>query len=664
MKDFFIISNDNKDAIQDALLGFVVSPNGIFDSENFAMLKDDDVIGNGAYILIRRIEDVISIKQDFNGSWGLYYYQEDENFAISNSVLMLMDYLKDKTTITLNRDYANNLLTNSLCTRAFSETIISEIQLIEKNKEVLIHENGELEFCVVDYEENTVALDSCEGMMILDAWYQKWIDILTGLKKEEAQISTDLSGGFDSRMTLALFIGSKIDWDGVRINSYMDGLHTHEEDYQIASRISNDYGFRLNDSGFSEDAYFFSTEELLEKSFYTKLTVHKEFFFQDRKYRKKRYKVTGDGGEAIRAKWNYDRKSFINMESSPAKRYSKQVADELRDSNTRILTAGYDYINENYHVDADSVDGTLALYKDTWNRSHFGKNAVESFFSNVYRLQPLIDPDLYRLKTNSPDCEDRDLLMALIFVRYCPGLLDYEIQGNRMINPETVSCAKEISDRYTRSDCKKMYDQAEFLVSSAEKADLAWNIDRGASRTVYELISSICHQQNGRLKKVFCSAFSEELYNYATIHMNSNRYVPFRQFFAIIGISWAMLRTEGHWELQHRTLWEDLSYLNCEESSEIRFPYDKVKKGSRIILYGAGSKGAVYKKQIDASAYCEIVKWVDKRYQQMGNGIEDISCISEAKFDCIVVAIFNETDREEAIREICGMGVDENKIVY
>lgn len=47
--------------------------------------EDIELTSDGAYVLVDVYEDKIVINQDFMGSYGLYLYQNDDYFAISNS---------------------------------------------------------------------------------------------------------------------------------------------------------------------------------------------------------------------------------------------------------------------------------------------------------------------------------------------------------------------------------------------------------------------------------------------------------------------------------------------------------------------------------------------------------------------------------------------------
>lgn len=48
-----------------------------------------------------------------------------------------------------------------------------------------------------------------------------------------------------------------------------------------------------------------------------------------------------------------------------------------------------------------------------------------------------------------------------------------------------------------------------------------------------------------------------------------------------------------------------------------RFPREKISKGKKVILYGAGDMGKSFYKQLKDTGYCEVVLWVDRNYEQM-----------------------------------------------
>lgn len=107
-----------------------------------------------------------------------------------------------------------------------------------------------------------------------------------------------------------------------------------------------------------------------------------------------------------------------------------------------------------------------------------------------------------------------------------------------------------------------------------------------------------------------------------------------------------------------------------KESREERkwlFPFDKVKKNSKIILYGAGQVGMSYWKQIKEENYCEIVMWIDKNYQNIGDelcNIQDIYMVHKIDFDFLVIAISNLEYVVDVLDWLRKENIDPQKVVW
>lgn len=72
------------------------------------------------------------------------------------------------------------------------------------------------------------------------------------------------------------------------------------------------------------------------------------------------------------------------------------------------------------------------------------------------------------------------------------------------------------------------------------------------------------------------------------------------------------------------------------------FPFPKVKKGSRIILYGAGTYGQRLHRYLESTGFCQVAAWVDRnylQYQSMDLQVESPEVIPERQYDAIVIAI-------------------------
>jgi len=94
------------------------------------------------------------------------------------------------------------------------------------------------------------------------------------------------------------------------------------------------------------------------------------------------------------------------------------------------------------------------------------------------------------------------------------------------------------------------------------------------------------------------------------------------------------------------------------------FPFDKVPKDSRIVLYGAGNVGKQFYDQATETNFCEIVLWLDKN----ADGIfikqpETVADLNTDDYDIVVIAIENETIMLEIKALLMNYGVPDYKIL-
>lgn len=108
----------------------------------------------------------------------------------------------------------------------------------------------------------------------------------------------------------------------------------------------------------------------------------------------------------------------------------------------------------------------------------------------------------------------------------------------------------------------------------------------------------------------------------------------------------------------------------------VLFPFNKVLKDSRIVVYGAGDIGKNFKNQIDATQYCKIVCFIDKMAKKI-KSIDGIKCdvldnINSYEFDYLIIAsiayreeIYNNILTNEEVKKKRGGGnlLNKNKVV-
>lgn len=103
--------------------------------------------------------------------------------------------------------------------------------------------------------------------------------------------------------------------------------------------------------------------------------------------------------------------------------------------------------------------------------------------------------------------------------------------------------------------------------------------------------------------------------------------------------------------------------FDVKESDLYLVPFGGVKKGSRIVLYGAGAVGIQLYNYILSNQCCHIVYWADKNYASFTDlSVKNPREIVNLDFDYLIIAIFSRDAYVSAKNDLISMGVDENKI--
>lgn len=523
--EFFVIDTNNLHSFNKNFFGYAFINNKIvFEVDDFDLLN-----GNGVYLAIKEDDDFITIYQNYNGSYGLHLYQNGDYFAISNSFMKLVEHLKDNHEITLNKEVADSFLFSDLCSIAYKDTLVNEIELLPRNYKVLINKNDKkIDFEEIDYQERSIPIDSKEAFEILDKWYYKWIDIVRSIKKESNNLSVDLSGGFDSRIVSIFWLTANIDLDKIRIKSHNDNLHGHKEDYIIASKIANDFNFKLNQDILSYDKTRFNDVFTpIDISFYSKLGFHKQMYLKLSRSKEPMYTITGDGGGPVKGFLYKTKEENIQQVIDIANRNDTSTAN----STYNVITKAINRIKDNYNLDENSKTIPEIHFREIRNRLHYGKSHVESVLSNWITLDPLIDFELNKIDVTNCECNIKAVLLySIIFTRYCPQLLEYEFEGNRVISQEVLDYSKKLNEKYPFKPKNLEFISGPDLEET--KSQPQKNFVKKAD--VENLILKVFH--SNKFKNEFLKHFSKTSYYSINKIVQETNYHPLRHVYSAIAI--------------------------------------------------------------------------------------------------------------------------------
>ena len=529
--NFFIIDSNNLEKIQSIMYGFSISKKGLLTNNYYRMQGHyDEPEPDGIYIMIRKIGEEIKINQDFYGSFGLYIYENKRTgfFALSNSFLLLEEYLVGKENFTLNKEFSDNLIISGLCSPSIYETMVNEIVLIPPNAFILLNiKKKAFKIHYIDYKENSVPFESKEGLKIIDKWVDKWGYIFRSLKNQTNNIKLDLSGGFDTRTVLAILLNSGINMNEIFIKSINNTLHCHAEDFKIASNISKKFGFKLNKLELNKNDTKLSTKDSIFLSIYTKLGFHKELYFNTKFYSKPIFSFTGFGGEAIRGYHHLPIKKYIEEISSKAKIINGHIEEFYNSSlnlcyRSMALLKKYKKYNNDYEITAD-------FYYRGIIRHHFGKASLESFLANIYKLHPLIDPDIRQIKFNINEKSYNDLI-AYIFVRFGHDLIDIPFQGKRKLNRESIKKAEKLNKILSPYKIKSNFNK-NFYIDIERNYQVSPSKDNDAKEYLRKLFKS------PKFIKIINQIYDNNVYNWAKQYSKKSNYFPLRHGYGLYAVA-------------------------------------------------------------------------------------------------------------------------------
>lgn len=448
LDEFFVYDIYNIDQVKSKLYGYIINENGIFTNETMKIGDiPPDTSMDGSYIFIISNDNEVIINQDYWGSWGLYYYVNGDYWAISNSFKLLAEFLSDKQPLTLNKIYLDSFLNVDLSSYSVYDTPINEITLLDRWASIHFNKDtNKLNIEIKNNPESTIPIDSLEGISILDKWYQKWHNIITSMISKTADISADLSGGFDTRMMFSLFLSPQINLKKVHINSINADYHCFNEDYCIASEIATKYNFSLNNMAINDEGPYFSVKSIDRLYNLIKLGFHKIPFIPEKCFSSHKYLFTGEGGEGIRGYWkNNSYEKFLTTQLEQYRELNIPSKSELYPNILKFIKKQYQDLKNKYKLLNHKItesELTHILYKESRTRHHYGKTRVERYFANQITLSPLMDPLINMLISNIGE------MPAVIYDRYCPDLLNIRIEGGRIIDENAISFAHELNKKY------------------------------------------------------------------------------------------------------------------------------------------------------------------------------------------------------------------------
>ena len=94
----------------------------------------------------------------------------------------------------------------------------------------------------------------------------------------------------------------------------------------------------------------------------------------------------------------------------------------------------------------------------------------------------------------------------------------------------------------------------------------------------------------------------------------------------------------------------------CYRIYYYQFPYHRVKKGSKIAIWGMGLVGRQYVAQLHGNPYCELVCCVDTNWKEVGADAPEN--ILQKDIDAVVIAIASEEIAKDVVNRLRELGFE------
>lgn len=447
-ENYFFIDSNNFSSVKSKVYGFALTEKYLY--HNY-LLPDDhpcDIrpeTDSGAYIVVRNEKDAVTILQDFRGCIGIYCYQREGYWAISNSLWLLQDKLAARE-LTLDPDYISDFAVCGCAPWLENRTPYREISLISPDVRIVIEkQTGRLHFEDASWQGyHSISLDDPRCLEVIDRWISKWTGIIRFLHKKKFHLSVDLTGGFDSRTVFALFLKSGVPLKDINIVS----VKSAENDYAIAKQISETFDFPLNENSLFESTTC-SPNLTLESYRNCYFGIHKSTsIFQTNMANMPVFKFSGQGGEAIRGAWHISFDEFLDRYV-----YSASTWQLLPFFSGKAIIEAAGNIQKRFGIDGDKQHEIMELlYLKGRSRNHHGKSIASQNSHKVLVTSPLYDPMLLSISTADNERIKPDTLYAMILCRTCKKLLDIPYEGQRHFSREALDYCKNIDELHIEQE--------------------------------------------------------------------------------------------------------------------------------------------------------------------------------------------------------------------
>ncbi|OYQ81596.1 hypothetical protein B9T19_02695 [Ignatzschineria sp. F8392] len=343
-------------------------------------------LNDGRFSTVRFEEEKVSARVDDFGQDLIFYYCNQEHWAISNSFRDLFHFLNEKGQV-LTPDLelmALGKIKHTLFQSLISnDTYFKEIKILAIDKVLVIFKEGEkysinLMTCNELNESFDANLSIQDVKNILLKFRDRNIKKLNAINKYFDKIICDISGGNDSRIVLSLLL-NLTNLKNIRFATNRNW----QKDYEVAQVLAKKYNLKINNSG-----YYKKTIDCVESYDLWKrgnLGVYFPIYFPKHSQPTPVIHFHGAGGGNIRNAYKHDYEGFFEFLSAKLNK-----DDDLLIIKDKLLKQ----FNQ-LGLDVHDKQVMMYHYRNFRSRFHFGRSTFRNL--NDYIFSPLYSIELLKL---------------------------------------------------------------------------------------------------------------------------------------------------------------------------------------------------------------------------------------------------------------------------
>lgn len=473
-----------------------------------------DKYEDGNYLLIERQDnDSYQLSRDYHGYYPIFYYQSEDYWCISNSIIYMVERLKEQgRSISFNAPNVEIWKSHLAFALQLTShhTFVNEIKVLPVNSDIVItkdHANSDI--ALVKREQNPKRKQSYRKALIecLEVWRGRYLTILAN---HQMGLWHDLTGGLDSRCLFSFMVNHLVMAKDANHNGRLrvNSNPKHTEDFKIAKRLVSLFDLSVN-AKINDDykAVKVPASESYAVWKYFNIGRYAPIVFPLTDFSPHYMEMGGEGGEDNRDFYlNQPNSKYATLPEFIEKRYKRFLSTEERyeDWISQIEQACFE-------LESDSqIDISILHYREFRSTCHTIKNPKSRF-----KLAPLGSKYFDRLSQLS----DEAALQS--------GQVLYDIIHNNCAELLYIPFDKP-EKAMTDTNIKNLSDV--MVNTPTEPGGIYWSNDEAVSDLFYELpIEPISDQTTSPLQILHDKALSSLHSNHDLIEYYFGK--PYIDFF-------------------------------------------------------------------------------------------------------------------------------------